>query len=1030
MTGSWLPQILPLLLWSAVTQSAVRAKQVAVHSVQLQIETTWDGDPVESPTCVKLTKEPAGLGIEVDAKFWNDPTNPGGKAGQPFFKLWNYEVVELFLLNDKGLYVEIELAPWGQHIVLLLDNGKDVRHSLPIIYEANRSEGRWTGKAVIDQSYLPPNITKLNAYAIHGSGENRVYEALHPAPKGVHEGPSFHRLQYFKPIDLSQIVEQKSLSLVWVDAMIGRQSYSISNTWDGKPIDHGPAQLSFRGTKDVVEISITAPYFGDPAPPGGKPGEAYFKLWDYEVVEAFFLNDKEQYLELEFGPHGQHLSLLLNGNRNAIKHTLPMDYSANIIEDKKVWTGFARVPIDYFPPNVSLFNAYAIHGTEDDRVYEALYESSGPQPDFHRLEKFQPIDFQYILPDNKAAKLSPIWEMSIAESNIGKPAQTASQSFSIKKTWDDKPIDHTPVEVKLNYAEDNLVIQIKAPFFDDPAPENGKVGEAFYKLWDYEVVEAFFLNAKDQYLELEFGPHGQHLLLLLDGNRNAIKHSLPLDYSAVIDKVAKSWTGTARIPVSYFPPDVSLFNAYAIHGTGEDRVYEALYEVSGPQADFHRLNKFQEIDLSTLIPGNKGAKLPAIWEMSIAESNLGNQDHKAIRSFKIERTWDDKPIDHEAAEVTLMSAEDDLIIKVAAPFFDDPAPEGKKGEAFFKLWDYEVVEAFFLNDKEQYLELEFGPHGQHLSLLLNGNRNSIKHSLPLDYTAIIDKSSKTWTGMARIPAGYFPPDVSKFNAYAIHGTKDNRIYEALHEVSGPQADFHRLEKFKELDFDYFMPKNKGSNLSALWQTAIAESNLGRNHISYIDFKIEKTWDNKSIDHEPAEVKLISAEGELIIQMKAPFFDDPAPEDAEAGQAFYKLWDYEVVEAFFLNDKNQYLELEFGPHGQHLSLLLNGNRNAVKHSLPLEFSATINKDEKVWTGEARIPASYFPPNVSKFNAYAIHGVEPNRMYEALYEVSGPQPDFHRLDKFQPLNLETIMEENKHEELSAVWKQAIGESELTN
>ena len=46
--------------------------------------------------------------------------------------------------------------------------------------------------------------------------------------------------------------------------------------------------------------------------------------------------------------------------------------------------------------------------------YEALYESSGPNPDFHRLEKFQPIDFQYLVPDNKEAKLSDIWESSIA----------------------------------------------------------------------------------------------------------------------------------------------------------------------------------------------------------------------------------------------------------------------------------------------------------------------------------------------------------------------------------------------------------------------------------------------------------------------------------------------------------------------------------------------------------------------------------------------------------------------------------------
>ena len=98
-----------------------------------------------------------------------------------------------------------------------------------------------------------------------------------------------------------------------------------------------------------------------------------------------------------------------------------------------------------------------------------------------------------------------------------------SKSFRIEKTWDDKPIDHTPVEITLNKAENNLIIQITAPYFDDPAPENGKVGEAFFKLWDYEVVEAFFLNDKDQYLELEFGPHGQHLSLFLNGKGKAIK---------------------------------------------------------------------------------------------------------------------------------------------------------------------------------------------------------------------------------------------------------------------------------------------------------------------------------------------------------------------------------------------------------------------------------------------------------------------------------------------------------------------------
>ena len=66
------------------------------------------------------------------------------------------------------------------------------------------------------------------------------------------------------------------------------------------------------------------------------------------------------------------------------------------------------------------------------------------------------------------------------------------------------------------------------------------------QLWDYEVVEAFFLSSSsERYLELEFGPHGQHLVLLLDGRRNAIKHSLPLEYQATID--GKSWKGKAKV---------------------------------------------------------------------------------------------------------------------------------------------------------------------------------------------------------------------------------------------------------------------------------------------------------------------------------------------------------------------------------------------------------------------------------------------------------------------------------------------------
>ena len=86
-------------------------------------------------------------------------------------------------------------------------------------------------------------------------------------------------------------------------------------------------------------------------------GEAYFGLWNYEVVECFFLaqapGEEPDYLELEFGPHGQHLGLLLHGVRNDIVHSFPIKYEAEISQDRKTWRGKAIIPKHYFPGHVN-----------------------------------------------------------------------------------------------------------------------------------------------------------------------------------------------------------------------------------------------------------------------------------------------------------------------------------------------------------------------------------------------------------------------------------------------------------------------------------------------------------------------------------------------------------------------------------------------------------------------------------------------------------------------------------------------------
>ncbi|XP_067140456.1 UPF0462 protein C4orf33 homolog [Centruroides vittatus] len=198
-----------------------------------------------------------------------------------------------------------------------------------------------------------------------------------------------------------------------------RKKFEINTTWDGIAVNHDPVEITINeAVGNEVRVQVLAPFFDDPPPPGGIPGKPFPKLWEYEVVEIFFLGKDERYLEVELSPHGQHLLLFLNGARNAIKQQLPLKYEAKIIGKK--WYGSANIPADYFPPGINLMNAYAIHGNDEDRVYESLYPTPTGKyqnPDFHRLEYFKSLDFEKILPSNGNSDLSWIWKEAIENSS-------------------------------------------------------------------------------------------------------------------------------------------------------------------------------------------------------------------------------------------------------------------------------------------------------------------------------------------------------------------------------------------------------------------------------------------------------------------------------------------------------------------------------------------------------------------------------------------------------------------------------------
>lgn len=60
-------------------------------------------------------------------------------------------------------------------------------------------------------------------------------------------------------------------------------------------------------------------------------------------------------------------------------------------------------------------------------------------------------------------------------------------------------------------------------------------------------------------------------------NNINLQKGLQLEYTSSID--GHYWTGAAKIPEIYFPRQTNKFNAYAIHGSGNTRRYEALFPV-------------------------------------------------------------------------------------------------------------------------------------------------------------------------------------------------------------------------------------------------------------------------------------------------------------------------------------------------------------------------------------------------------------------------------------------------------------------
>lgn len=192
----------------ATLRASLGGNCLQMSVTHFEITKTWNNHSVDPAHHVKLDLLLTdNLHIKVSSPFYDDPHLPDmTKHPATMDKLYNYEVVEVFLLGEHEHYLEIELGPKGQYLVLELKGYRNVtRYPIELPqYQSKVNGNQWVGAAVVPFSLLPAKITHMNAYAIYGSGDNRTYLSLYPAPANHanYTAPDFHKLELFQPISI------------------------------------------------------------------------------------------------------------------------------------------------------------------------------------------------------------------------------------------------------------------------------------------------------------------------------------------------------------------------------------------------------------------------------------------------------------------------------------------------------------------------------------------------------------------------------------------------------------------------------------------------------------------------------------------------------------------------------------------------------------------------------------------------------------------------------------------------------------
>lgn len=226
--------------------------------------------------------------------------------------------------------------------------------------------------------------------------------------------------------------------------------------------------------------------------------------------------------------------------------------------------------------------------------------------------------------------------------------------------------------------------------------------------------------------------------------------------------------------------------------------------------------------------------------------------------------------------------------------------------------------------------------------------------------------------------------------------------------------------------------------------------------------IDSEWDGKRCcdfngqQHHPYSIKFtLLSNMDIIIEVDAPFYNDPPPPTSIPTSKYEHLYQHEVVEIFLssfsdVNDNDNdssssppsrpYLEVQLGPHGHYMIVYFTNEGDFASQDLGIELDtlpqATIDYSLGRWHSTLILPNYLLPDGTAmstptaaddhnqsgesyymwSMNAFAIHNrsnqhqfqskEEPSsneRIYLSYVKLDGDAPNFHQLKHFIPLRL---------------------------